>query len=65
VQAFTRTGENGELLFLLNLSRTAQNVELDKHYRSVLTGTVRTGPAKLAPYDVEILQAESGSLKEA
>jgi beta-galactosidase len=59
VQAFTRTGENGDLLFLLNLSRTAQTVELGNHYRSALDGTVRTGTVRLAAFGVEILQAES------
>ncbi|QUL58007.1 beta-galactosidase [Paenibacillus tritici] len=64
VQAFTRTGEQGELLFLLNLSRTAQTVGLDKAYRSALSGSLRTGAARLEAYDIEILQAEDGSPQE-
>lgn len=58
VQAFTRTGAGGELLFLLNLSRTARIVELNQLYRSALTGTVMSGPVELAPYGVEILRCE-------
>ncbi|MEK3687631.1 Beta-galactosidase C-terminal domain [Paenibacillus sp. FSL R10-2736] len=56
VQAFTRTGSKGELLFLLNLSRTSQTVGLDKLYRSALTGTPISGPVELAAYGVEILE---------
>ncbi|WP_342424403.1 beta-galactosidase [Paenibacillus sp. FSL E2-0178] len=58
VQAFTRTGDKGELLFLLNLSRTPQTVGLDKLYLSALTGTLMTGPVELAAYGVEILETE-------
>ncbi|MEK3902449.1 beta-galactosidase trimerization domain-containing protein [Paenibacillus sp. FSL R7-0179] len=60
VQVFKRTGENRELLFLLNLSRTAQNIRLDKNYRSALTGTLETGTVMLPPFAVQILQAVSG-----
>ncbi|WP_379163595.1 beta-galactosidase [Paenibacillus sp. sgz5001063] len=59
VQAFSRTGEAGDLLFLLNLTRTTQTVGLDKHYRSALTGATRSGMVELAPYAVEILRKES------
>ncbi|WP_245648038.1 beta-galactosidase [Paenibacillus borealis] len=58
VQAFTRTGPKGELLFLLNLSRTSQTVGLDKQYRSALTGTPISGPVELAAYGVEILETQ-------
>ncbi|WP_052770224.1 beta-galactosidase trimerization domain-containing protein [Paenibacillus sp. IHB B 3415] len=58
VQAFTRAGDKGELLFLLNLSRTSQTVGLDKLYRSALTGTLMTGPVELAAYGVGILETE-------
>ncbi|WP_256701418.1 beta-galactosidase [Paenibacillus sp. P3E] len=59
VQAFTRTGEAGDLLFLLNLTRTAQTVGMAKHYRSALTGAGLSGPVELGPYAVEILMTES------
>ncbi len=58
VQATVRSGENGSFLFLLNLGRTEQTVELDKEYRCQLTGAVRSGPVVLAPYGVELLGTE-------
>ncbi|WP_341346684.1 beta-galactosidase [Paenibacillus sp. FSL H3-0469] len=65
VQAFKRTGENRELLFLLNLSRTAQSIRLEKHYRSALTGNLETGSVMLPPFAVQILQAVSSGRPEA
>ncbi|WNS41367.1 beta-galactosidase [Paenibacillus sp. MMS20-IR301] len=56
VQAFTRTGEKGELLFLLNLSRGTQSIGLDKHYRSALSGSLVSGIVELSPFAVEILE---------
>lgn len=65
VQAFRRTGENRELLFLLNLSRTAQSIRLERHYRSALTGNLETGTVMLPPFAVHILQAVGAGLPEA
>ncbi|MBW4082391.1 Beta-galactosidase C-terminal domain [Paenibacillus sp. S150] len=59
MQAFTRSGEAGELLFLLNLSRTARTIELDKHCRSALTGSLHSGLLELEPCGVEVLEIVS------
>jgi beta-galactosidase len=59
VQATVRSGENVSFLFLLNLSRTEQTVELDKDYSCALTGAVRSGQVVLTPYGVEILETGS------
>ncbi|KGE19289.1 beta-galactosidase [Paenibacillus wynnii] len=56
VQASVRTGESGTFLFLLNLDRKPQTVQLARDYNSLLSGTLRSGQLALEPYGVEILE---------
>ncbi|MBT2290341.1 beta-galactosidase [Paenibacillus albidus] len=56
VQASVRTGENGSFLFLLNLDRIRQQVQLPREYSSLLSGKVLLGELTLEPYGVEVLE---------
>jgi beta-galactosidase GanA len=51
-----RTSGGKEWIFLLNHSVTSQEISLPGAFQDALTGTSYSGKARLAPYDVLVLQ---------
>lgn len=58
VQIAERTGPSGTCLFVFNLSRTPQRIELPGSYYSVLYDTMRCAEMELGPYALDILRVE-------